>query len=78
LGGKWKKEEQKRLKAPVAKKAALIEHQRQLQNFDRFNDGFVSAYLTEHHYQKGKELNKKLIADSPLEDFISVSNVEEF
>ena len=63
---------------PIAKKVALVEHKRRLENFDRFNEDFVVAYMAERDLKKVKQKNKELSADSPLENFINVTNVEEF
>lgn len=32
---------------PIAKKVALTDHERNLQKFDRFNEDFVTLYMTE-------------------------------
>lgn len=61
---------------PIAKKVALAEHERRLQVFDRFNEEFVTAYITEKSLKKAKVLNKQ--NESPLENFVNISNVEDF
>ena len=43
---------------PIAKKVALAEHERKLQTFDRFNEEFVTAYITEKSLKKVKAMNK--------------------
>ena len=45
---KKEKEFQKRDQlGPLARKASLVEHQRKLEKFDRFNQDFVDAYKAE-------------------------------
>ena len=63
---------------PIAKKLAIDQHQRRLETFDRFNEDFVLAYMSEREQVKGKQQNKELSSASPLESFINVSTVEDF
>jgi len=39
--------EDKKKKEPIAKKTALVEHERRLANFDRFDEDFVATYIAE-------------------------------
>lgn len=36
----------------------MAEHKRNLQKFDRFNEDFVAAYMSERALKKGLEKNK--------------------
>ena len=63
---------------PIAKKVAMIEHQRQLQTFDRFNEDFVTAYMAEREYKNIKKMNQEAAQAGSIDQFINVSNVESF
>ena len=54
-----KKNKQLQLKAsdPIAKKLALTEHKRTLDRFDRFNEDFVTSYMSERELQRGRKKN---------------------
>ena len=40
---------------PLARKAALVEHKRTLQEFNRFDEGFVDAYMAERNVKRVPE-----------------------
>lgn len=63
---------------PIAKKVAMTEHQRRLETFDRFNEDFVLAYMSEREQTKGKQRNKEAQNAGSLDSFINVSTVEDF
>ena len=62
---------------PLARKAALTEHNRTLESFNRFNESFVEAYNSEQNKKKlpVKESQKQLM--KPLDDFINHSTIQE-
>lgn len=47
---------------PIAKKIAMKEHERSLQNFDRFNEDFVTQYMSQRQLDKGKKKNREMDA----------------
>ncbi|CDW78035.1 ribosomal large subunit pseudouridine synthase b [Stylonychia lemnae] len=73
---KPKKEQRKISMDPIAKKVALDEHRRTLQTFDRFNEDFVTAYISEKSQKKIQALNKQ--NEAPIDQFVNVANVDEF
>eukprot|EP00347_Sterkiella_histriomuscorum_P006198 403353687 len=74
---KPKKSTQKQISMdPIAKKVAISEHERRLQTFDRFNEEFVTAYISEKSQKKIRVINKE--NESPLDNFVNVSNIDEF
>ena len=77
-----KKNKQLQLKAsdPIAKILALTEHKRTLDRFDRFNEDFVTSYMSERELQRGRKKNQDLSpqGQAPLDSFINVSNVGDF
>ena len=52
---------------PIAKKVAMADHKKTLENFDRFNEDFVSAYMAEKFVQRVKDKNKEKSGDAPLD-----------
>jgi len=63
---------------PLARKAALVEHKRALQDFNRFNKNFVDAYEAERNVKRLPERNKEAGMQVPLDDFINLSTVKDF
>lgn len=50
-----------------------------MQNFDRFDEEFVSTYMAERQFQNIKKKNKALSAQNKsVGEFINVANVEDF
>jgi len=56
--GEKKKGRHDRL-GPLARKAAQVEHQRALENFNRFNENFVEAYEAERNVARLPEKEKE-------------------
>lgn len=58
----------------------MTEHKRTLDRFDRFNEEYVATYMSERKLQKGIQKNKEMSpsGQAPLDDFINVTNVEQF
>lgn len=58
----------------------MTDHKRLLEKFDRFNEDYVTAYIEDREEKKVKEgyRKEKLKKEAPLDQFISVSNVEVF
>jgi hypothetical protein len=77
-----KKNKQLQIKAsdPIAKKIALTEHKRALDRFDRFNEEFVTSYMSERELLRGRKKNQDMSpqGQAPLDSFINVSNVGDF
>lgn len=48
LKGKWEAKDKKYQLAPIAKRVELVEKERELQKFDRFDEEFVDSYNAEH------------------------------
>ena len=56
----------------------MVEHKRRLQNFSRFNQSFVDAYLAEKNV-KGNPIKTALAEkQNPLTEFINLSTVQDF
>lgn len=63
---------------PLARKAAMIEQKRVLQNFNRFNQTFVEAYNSEKRHEKLPKMESDRAYKNPLEEFINESTVKDF
>jgi len=44
---------------PLARKAALVDHKRNLESFNRFNENFVDAYTAERNVKKLPQKERK-------------------
>lgn len=56
----------------------MLDHKRRVENFDRFDEDFVTAYIMERQQQNIKTKNKELSSAKPIDEFVNISNVEEF
>ena len=63
---------------PLARKAAEIEHQRTLQDFNRFDQAFVEAYAAQKNVKRLPEKEQKAQKMEPVEKFVNPSTVGEF
>ena len=63
---------------PLARKAALLEHKRSLENFNRFNEVFVDTYKAERNIKELPRREEKAQEIRQLEQFIKPSTIEHF
>lgn len=63
---------------PLARKAALLEHKRSLQNFNRFNQHFVESYKAEQNVKALPLKEAKAQKMKSLDEFIKPVTVEHF
>jgi ribosomal protein S4 len=63
---------------PLARKAALVEHKKTLENFNRENINFVEAYNAQRNVKRLPERENKDSLKNPLEQFINLSTVKDF
>lgn len=55
-----------------------MEHKRELENFNRFNETFVEAYKAERNVKRLPAKEKEAQGIKPLEEFVNVSTVKDF
>lgn len=63
---------------PLARKAEELEHRRNLESFNRFNQHFVDAYMAERNVTRNPQVTKEKELQNPLDDFINMSTVQDF